>query len=223
MVKVECRRIEEPKHFPRGLDQTDPNTFNVGHTYHFGNEFLIAPMITPNANNRQVYLPAGAWIDFWSNARHVGGQDIEWNNADQSQFPVFVREGSVIPMLLNGTDSLCDANYINNPAVRAWDNNLLFLIFPAGRSGFTVYDGTTMQCETMTTGTTVTVSSVARSIQLQVLAGPPATVQRDGVALPKFASAAQFSVGGDGWVSGAPSGFISIRFQHIGGNTTIQF
>jgi alpha-D-xyloside xylohydrolase len=206
------------------LDQTDPNTFNIGHTYGFGNEFLVAPIITPNANNRQVYLPAGNWIDFWSNVRHGGGQNIQWNNPDQTQFPLFVREGAVIPMLLNDADSLCDANYINNAAVKAWDDGLLFLIFPAGSSGFTVYDGTTVQCARTGTGTTVTLSSAARSIELQVFTDTPATVTRDGAALTKFASQAQFSAGSNGWIVGAqPPGFILIKFQHAGGNTTVQF
>jgi alpha-D-xyloside xylohydrolase len=205
------------------LDQTDPNTFNIGHTYHFGNEFLVAPMINPNANGRQVYLPAGNWIDFWSNVLHGGGQNIQWNNPDQAQFPLFVREGAVIPMLLNDTDSLGDANYINNPAIKAWDGGLLFLIFPTGSSGFTVYDGTNVQCTRTVTGTTVKLSSAARSIELQVFTSTPATVTRDAAVLTMFASQAQFSAGGDGWIVAAQSGFISIKFQHSGGNTIVQF
>ena len=31
------------------LNQADANTFAVNHTYCFGNEFLVAPMLTPNA------------------------------------------------------------------------------------------------------------------------------------------------------------------------------
>jgi alpha-D-xyloside xylohydrolase len=205
------------------LNQTDANTFNVGHTYHFGNEFLAAPMITPNANTRQVYLPAGSWIDFWSNARHTGGQIIQWNNTDQSKFPLFVRDGAVIPMLLNDTDSLCDANYINNAAVKAWDNGLLFLIFPAGSSGFVVYDGTDLQCTSTVAGTTVRLDSIARSIQLQVLIATPAQVSRDGTSLSRFTSQAQFTSATGGWVAGPEPGFISIKFQHSGGVTTVQF
>lgn len=205
------------------LDQSDPNTFNIGHTYHFGNEFLVAPMITPNANSRQIYLPAGNWIDFWSNVRHAGGQNIQWNNLDQAQFPLFVRDGAVIPMLLNDADSLCDANYINNASVKARGDGLLFLIFPAGSSGFTVYDGTTAQCTHTGAGTTLTLSSAARSIQLQVFTSTPATVTWDGAALTMFTSQAQFSAGSDGWVVGAQPGFILIKFQHAGGNTTVQF
>src|SRR6185312_7716647 len=49
------------------LHPTDTNTFGLNHTYCFGNEFLVAPMVTPNAASRKVYLPTGQWRDFWTN------------------------------------------------------------------------------------------------------------------------------------------------------------
>ena len=174
------------------LNQTDQNTFTLRHTYHFGNEFLVAPMIAPNANARQVYLPAGNWIDFWNNTTHPGGQNFNWTNTNQSQFPLFVREGAIVPMLLNEADSLNDANYINNGAIKTRDNGLLFLIYPGGHSGFTVYDGTNVQCAAGAGGTRITLASTARAIELQVLGGTPAAVERDGAALPQFTSAAAF-------------------------------
>jgi hypothetical protein len=58
---------------------------------------------------------------------------------------------------------------------------------------------------------------------LQVFTGTPALVTRDGTVLTMFASQAQFSGGGDGWVVVAQSGSILIKFQHAGGNTTVQF
>jgi len=39
------------------MNQSDANTFGLKNTYHFGNEFLVAPMITPNSTSRQVYCP----------------------------------------------------------------------------------------------------------------------------------------------------------------------
>jgi alpha-D-xyloside xylohydrolase len=205
------------------LNQTDPNTFSLEHTYHFGNEFLAAPMITPDSITRQVYLPGGNWIDFWSHVKHAGGQSVSWTNANQSQFPLFVREGAVIPMLLMEPDSLCDANYANNAAVKTRDNDLLFLIFPGGNSGFTVYDGTDVQCRTEGGGIVITVSSSARRLQLQVLADAPAAVKRDGVTLPQLASAADFEMAGTGWRADPQTRLILVKFQHGGGNTTLEF
>ena len=112
------------------LDPADPNTFTVNHSYRFGNEFLVAPMPTPNATTRNLYLPQGDWIDFWNHSSHPGGQTLTWTNADQSQLPLFVRAGAVIPMLPADVRTLCDANYVNNPAVTTRGDDLLFQVYP---------------------------------------------------------------------------------------------
>ena len=183
----------------------------------------MAPMITPDATARQVYLPAGTWIDFWSNAEHAGGANVTWTNTNQSQFPLFVHKGAVIPMLLNQAASLCDPNYVNNPGLKTSDDDLLFLIYPSGRSGFIVHDGTYVQCYAGAGGTTVTISSVVRGIELEVLGDAPAAVKRDGAALPRFTSASEFEAALTGWRSDAQSRRIFIKFQHGGGGSTIQF
>ena len=46
------------------MNQGDPKTLGVQHAYHFGREFLVAPIIALKANSRQVYLPTGNWVDF---------------------------------------------------------------------------------------------------------------------------------------------------------------
>ena len=79
-------------------------------------------MIEPKATERQVYLPEGDWFDFWTNERHTGKQDITWKNPaqpdpPQSKIPVFVRSGAIVPLILGeDVQTLCDANYVNNPA-----------------------------------------------------------------------------------------------------------
>ena len=103
------------------------------------------------------------------------------------------------------------------------DNDLLFLIFPGGNSGFTVYDGTDVQCRTEGGGIVITVSSSARRLQLQVLADAPAAVKRDGMALPQFNSSPEFDAAGSGWRMDAQTGMILVKFQHAGGNTTLEF
>ena len=38
-------------------------------------------MIQPKQTQRQVYLPEGDWVDFWTNERHTGKQEITWNKS----------------------------------------------------------------------------------------------------------------------------------------------
>ena len=204
------------------LNQTDENTFSLKHTYLFGNEFLVAPMITPNANARQVYLPAGNWFDFWTNEQHAGGKHITWTNNQQAQMPLFVREGAIVPMLLTEVQTLCDANYVNDTNVKTPDGGLLVRVYPGATSRFMVYDGTDIRCDAGGGHMTVSLSSVARLVVLQLLVLEPVTVIRDGAILPKLATPAQFDAADTGWQADAHARLVLIKFQHAGGTTTVN-
>jgi alpha-glucosidase len=64
-----------------------------------GNDLLVAPVVTPGATTRRVYLPQGpqAWVDFATGQRHGAGTTIEVP-APLSCLPLFVRAGSVLPL-----------------------------------------------------------------------------------------------------------------------------
>src|SRR4030095_13092644 len=96
------------------LNQTDTGTYGIQHTYYFGNELLVSPMNAANSTSRNVYLPAGNWYDYWTNAIYPGAATLAWSNPDTTKIPLFVREGSIIPMLLNVPQTLNTANYVNN-------------------------------------------------------------------------------------------------------------
>jgi alpha-D-xyloside xylohydrolase len=199
------------------LNQTDTNTFSLKHTYLFGNEFLVAPMIKPNAVSRQVYLPAGNWIDFWTNELHAGGTNITWTNAQQAQMPLFVRDGAIIPMLLTETQTLCDPNFVKNPAIKTLDNGLQFLIYAGEASQFSLYDGTVIQSEPAAEHLTVTLSSLPRSVMLQILHSEPVKVMRDGATIPKFTTPSQLGAVDIGWRFDAQANLIFVKFPHLGG------
>jgi len=205
------------------LHQTDANTFGVRHAYFFGGAFLVAPMIAPDAVSREVYLPAGNWFDYWTSASHQGGQIVTWASPDQTRMPLFVREGAIIPMLLSEVRSLCDAVYVNNPAVSTPDGGLLVQIYPGGNSHFSVYDGTKIEAQGSSASGTVTLDSATRRVQLRVLANKPAVVTRDGVALPKLATPTDFAAADTGWQFDAAAGFIIVKFLHQGRTTDIQY
>jgi alpha-D-xyloside xylohydrolase len=202
------------------LNQADANTYAVQHVYCFGNEFLVAPMLAPNATRRQLYLPAGTWLDFWTNAPHMGGQLITWTNANQAQFPLFVRAGAIIPMLRGDVRTLCDANYVNNPQVSTMDGSWLIQAYPAGTSGFSAFDGTSLQCQGTAASGTITISSTARTITLRILGNQPSSVRRDNVVLPEQGKPGS---GVPGWRYDAAASFIEIDFTHAGGTTIIEY
>jgi alpha-D-xyloside xylohydrolase len=204
------------------LAPDDANTFALRHVYHFGDELLIAPIVQPRATARQVYLPRGAWIDFWTNARHMGGQTIAWTDHDPTHVPLFVREGAIVPMLMNEAETLCDADYVNNAALRTPDSALRFLIYPAGSSRFTLFDDTDIRCLAGAAGLSVTITSAPRPIMLQIHAPAPASVGRDGAALPRAATQAEFDAAENAWHVDGQSRSVLVKFAHGGGATAIQ-
>jgi len=172
---------------------------------------------------RLVYLPAGNWIDFWTNQSHAGGKNINWTNHQQTQMPLFVREGAIIPMLLNDVETLCETNYVNNPGIKTPDNGLQFWIYPSPKSQFTVYDGTNIQCDIAGSKVTVTVSSDARSVLLRVLGKEPVAVTRDGATIPKLGTPGQFDAAVMGWRADSQAGLVFIKFERSGGLAHIDF
>ncbi len=204
------------------MDQTDPNTYSLRHTYLLGNELLVAVIITNNAVARTVYLPPGNWCDFFTHQVHAGGQHIAWANPDQSETPLFVRQGALIPMLPNAVDTLCDAAYVGNTNIVTWDDGALaFWVYPGTNTSFTLYDGTAAACASNGTIVTLALTAAPRPIAWQVLAAEPFSVERDGVALPRFTHAADLAQARHGWRYEAP--FVHIEITHAGGDTEIAF
>jgi len=67
--------------------------------YLFGREVLVAPVVEPDQESMPVYLPSGAWCDFWSGETIAGGQVLEYPTP-MDRIPVFVRSGAILPMNL---------------------------------------------------------------------------------------------------------------------------
>jgi alpha-D-xyloside xylohydrolase len=210
------------------LHQDDPGTFGIKHTYRFGNEFLVAPVVTPTeagaVTERAVYLPEGNWYDFWTQEKHVGKQELLWKNADQQKFPLFVREGGIVPMLLRVPDTLCEESYVNNPAIQTLDAGLQFLIYPSSSpSTFVLHDGTQLTCKVNGAATALALSSSPRAVLLKIVGGKPAAVTRDGVALAEQPALAGFDAATTAWRHDAGVGFVFVKFQHPGGVAQISF
>jgi alpha-D-xyloside xylohydrolase len=204
------------------MNQNDVKAREVEHSYHFGNEFLIAPIVTPQTSSRQVYLPTGNWMDFWTNARHQGSQTITWTSTNPMRFPVFLRDESIVPLLPEDVQTLCDSNYVNNGSMAALPRDLVFLIhIGANRSQFTLYDKTEINCQISDATRVIQLNSVARGITLQVFGNKPSKVTLAGANLPER-GAAEFNVSTTGWHFDLASGFVFIKFSHAGGFAEVR-
>ncbi|HEX8943097.1 MAG TPA: TIM-barrel domain-containing protein, partial [Gemmatimonadaceae bacterium] len=68
-----------------------------GDEYLWGRDILVAPVVEKGATSRRLYLPRGAWFDFWTEERNDGGREIE-RNVDLETMPLYVRAGAIVPM-----------------------------------------------------------------------------------------------------------------------------
>jgi len=88
----------------------DKTALEIKDQYMFGKSIMVCPVTTPmyydvgstpldcSEYKRSVYLPAGTkWYDFWTNEVYEGGTFVD-AVADISRIPLFVREGSIIPI-----------------------------------------------------------------------------------------------------------------------------
>ena len=74
----------------------DPKARDTDDAYLLGEALLVAPVCEPGITSRQVYLPEGSWIDWYTDERYPGGQVVTVD-APIDRIPVFGRGGYVVP------------------------------------------------------------------------------------------------------------------------------
>lgn len=72
----------------------DAGSWLVEDEYLFGSQILVAPMLE-SGSKRNVYLPAGKWVDYQTGKIYEGG----WHNIQIGTIPaiILVRDGAVLP------------------------------------------------------------------------------------------------------------------------------
>jgi len=75
----------------------DPRVRDVWDEYLYGDDLLVAPVWREGARAREVWLPPGAWEDFWEPTRRFEGPVSLTVAAPLGRIPVFVRAGASVP------------------------------------------------------------------------------------------------------------------------------
>jgi alpha-glucosidase len=112
----------------------DEHVTGIDDEFLFGADLLVAPVLHEGVKERDVYLPAGEWFDYWTGRPFTGGQTIHLP-VTLNSIPMFVRSGGFI---------------FRQPVVQSTDqmpgNSLQILVASATESASTIYedDGETL-------------------------------------------------------------------------------
>ena len=85
----------------------DRQVWHIDDEYFFGSEFLVCPVMN-SKNRRDLYLPEGQWINFFTGEPLEGGRWYYGVEVPLDQMPVFVRPGARIKLYPDEVDSTDD-------------------------------------------------------------------------------------------------------------------
>jgi alpha-glucosidase/alpha-D-xyloside xylohydrolase len=97
-IAVECAETGLPMiralwlHYP-----DDEIAVRRGDQFLWGRDILVSPVVEKGAASRLLYLPRGAWFDFWTEERVDGGREIS-RTVDLETLPLHVRAGAIVPL-----------------------------------------------------------------------------------------------------------------------------
>ena len=110
-------------HFPG-----DAKAVACADQYMWGKNLLVAPVVEKDATTRRVYLPAGAWFDFWTNERIEGGREIT-RPVELETIPLYARAGSILPL-----------GPVKQHVAEKTDEPLSLTIYPGADGSFLLYE-----------------------------------------------------------------------------------
>jgi len=198
--------------------------------YLFGDSFLVAPVVEEGKRSKQVPLPAGAWVNYWTDEVVQGGQTVTVD-APLDRLPLFVKKGAVVPMRPTAPD------YVGHSVA----DTLQLAVYPSTDGGrFTLYedDGRTRAYEhsafaqtTFTQQQLQTDSSTILDVSLGAAQGAfsgqpdrrtyhvvahrtervPRTVTVEGEALPERSDPSALRTAGEGYAYDAAANRLHIR------------
>ncbi|HET8656762.1 MAG TPA: TIM-barrel domain-containing protein [Longimicrobiaceae bacterium] len=139
--------------------QDDPNVRTMGGEKLVGRELLVADVTRYGATKRDVYLPRGRWIDFYTGESHTSAgewlRSIPVRRQGLFRLPLFVRAGAILPEMYVDEKTMNIFGQRTDGTVR---DELIARVYPDARpSRFTLYedDGRTIAYQRGAVATTV--------------------------------------------------------------------
>ncbi|MEN8193120.1 MAG: TIM-barrel domain-containing protein [Bacteroidota bacterium] len=187
----------------------DENAYTIDDEYLLSDALLIAPFIHAGTT-REVYLPEGEWIDFWTETTYSGSRTIKYT-APLNRIPVFVKSSSIIPLDLN------DNLQIGGPFLQNQKNDLLltFRAFGHGDAKLSFYENKNkINISTNTSGDErqFVVENINHDFGLFFMANRPETVIVNDKEI-NYLNEADFSVKNNGWTYDAENLKVLVKIK----------
>lgn len=113
------------------MNQDDPEARAAETEYYFGPDLLVAPVLG-RVTQREVYLPEGDWIDYWS-GKQISGRQTIVADAPLDRLPLYVRSGAIIPKIPDDVMTLVPASEYADKSVKSMDNRRVYEIYPGNK------------------------------------------------------------------------------------------
>jgi alpha-D-xyloside xylohydrolase len=156
--------------------QDDPHARTAKDEYLFGPDFLVAPVID-EGTQRPVYLPPGAWTNYWTGAQDAGGRVIV-AEAAPDVLPLWVRAGAVLPKIPEDVMTLVPPAESGNSTVKSLDDRRVYELIAGGpaETKITDFEGRAVT----RTGSSLKISGAAAKVTVRWRFANVASVTVDG-------------------------------------------
>jgi alpha-D-xyloside xylohydrolase len=74
----------------------DPNVIEMWDEYYLGEDILVAPIWEVGVTQRDVYIPAGQFVEYWNPGTTITGPTTVTANAPLDRIPFYIRKGTEI-------------------------------------------------------------------------------------------------------------------------------
>lgn len=101
----------------------DPESDRLVQQYMLGDSLLVG------AFTKEVHLPKGGWIDYWSGKRYMGPLDVAVDVPENRGGPLFVKAGAIVPMWP-------DMDYVGQKPL----DEISLLIYPGDAGEWVLYE-----------------------------------------------------------------------------------
>jgi alpha-D-xyloside xylohydrolase len=178
------------------MHQTDPDARAAETQYYLGPDLLVAPILS-RVTQREVYLPEGEWVDYWSGQRLKGRQTLTVTAA-KDRIPLYVRAGAILPKIPDDVMTLVPTSEFSNRNVQGLDNRRVYEMYPGDDPvNLRDFEGRTLA----RSGNSLTITGDPAHVILRWRFGSPRSVNVDGRTIT---------------LTGRANGLRTVEFDHNG-------